>query len=150
MEHSSIDRQSAKLAPREFVPSDLVRVEPPTPPVAVHPFPLSPVGRRARAEMRARIHRGLFFKESLFSDPAWDILLDLFIATTDGGRRTVSTVGLAGNVPQTTALRWVSALEAEGLIVREPDPLDGRRVFLDLSEAGFAAMTRYFQVASPR
>ena len=150
MEHQTTDRYSAEALSDECIVVDYSSAATPRPPIAVHPFPLSPIGRQARAALRARVQRGQFFKESLFSDPAWDILLDLFIAHTDGGRRTVSTVGLAGNIPQTTALRWINALEREGLIVREPDPCDARRVFLELSEVGVLAMTRYFQVAYAR
>lgn len=150
MQHIYLDRFGAEPLPRECAVISLASAQVPKSQPAVDPFPLSPIGRRAKAEMRARIQRGLFFRESLFSDPAWDILLDLFIATTESCRRTISTVGLAGNIPQTTALRWINALEREGLVVRQPDPIDARRVFVDLSCAGLAAMTRYFQLASVR
>jgi DNA-binding MarR family transcriptional regulator len=114
-------------------------------PVPVHPFPLSSSAMLARAEMKARLRRGLFFKESLFSDPAWDILIDLFIAEAEGTRRAVSAVGLTANIPSTTALRWINVLEREGLIEREDDVRDGRRVFISLTDQGISAMTEYFK-----
>lgn len=150
MQHIFIDRAEAKAASAKCVIIDLPTARAPKQPVTVHPFPLSPVGRQARGLMKARARRSQFFRESLFSDPAWDILLDLFIAAADGGRRTVSTVGLAGNVPPTTALRWISALEREGLVAREADPRDARRVFLDLTAAGISAMRRYFDSIEER
>src|SRR5437899_12878981 len=67
----------------------------------------------ARSAIRARTRRKQFFKASLFSDPAWDILLDLFAAEQEGRRVTVSVVGLGSGIPQTTALRWINALESE-------------------------------------
>jgi DNA-binding MarR family transcriptional regulator len=96
-------------------------------------------------EIRARTARRQFFKASLFSDPAWDILLELFAAEQEGRRVAVSTVGLDGNIPQTTALRWINALKNEGLVERRDDPLDARRSFLSLSDSGLRAMTLYFQ-----
>jgi DNA-binding MarR family transcriptional regulator len=150
MQHTSINMGSAKAVPAKCVIIELPSAGAAKQPVAVHPFPLSPIGRQARAMMKARARRSQYFRESLFSDPAWDILLDLFIAAADGGRRTVSTVGLAGNVPSTTALRWINALEREGLVAREPDPRDARRVFLDLTEAGISAMRSYFDSIQER
>jgi DNA-binding MarR family transcriptional regulator len=119
-------------------------------PGTADPFPLSSIGRLAREAVRARAQRGLFLNQALFSDPAWDILLDLFVAECEGRRRTVSTVGLAGKVPATTALRWINVLEREGLVSREDDPRDGRRQFLELTHAGLSAMTCYFQGLSRR
>lgn len=101
--------------------------------------------RSARSEIRARAARTRFFKASLFSDPAWDILLELYAAEQEGRRVAVSTVGLGADIPQTTALRWISALSNEGLVNRADDPLDARRTFLSLSDSGLRAMTLYFQ-----
>ena len=55
-----------------------------------------------------------------------------------------SALGLDSGVPPTTTLRWIAALEGKGLIERRRDPLDGRRVFIALSEAGLAGMTKLF------
>ena len=99
----------------------------------------------ARSEIRRRSSRGRFFRSSLFSDPAWDILLELFSAQHEGRMVSVSSVGLTANIPQTTALRWINALEREGLIRRTDDPRDGRRTFLSLSHHGLQAMYRYFE-----
>ena len=71
-----------------------------------------------------------------FSDPAWDLLLDLFIAHCDGKRLTVSGAGLASHTPTSTAIRWIAAMEKGGLIERTRDVLDSRRQFIDLTERG--------------
>ena len=102
-------------------------------------------GTRARSEIRARSARTQFFKASLFSDPAWDILLELFAAAQEGRRVSISAAGLTAEIPLTTALRWIAALEREELVERVGDPTDARRTFLKLSDTGIRAMTLYFQ-----
>jgi DNA-binding MarR family transcriptional regulator len=103
---------------------------------------------RARSEIRARAARAQFFKASLFSDPAWDILLELFAAEEEGRRVSISAAGLTAEIPLTTALRWITALEREELVERAGDPTDARRTFLKLTDKGLRAMTLYFQSCS--
>lgn len=110
----------------------------------VVPFTSSESAKLARAVMKARARRGLYFKTSLFSDPAWDILLELFAVESEGRRLCISGVGSSADIPLTTALRWLNALQAEGLVTREDDPLDRRRSYLRLTEAGLRAMQQYF------
>lgn len=105
-------------------------------------------GPRARAEIQARAARAQFFKASLFSDPAWDILLELFAAQQEGRRVSISAAGLTADIPLTTALRWIAALEREELVERAGDPTDARRTFLKLTGKGLRAMTLYFQSSS--
>lgn len=105
-------------------------------------------GPRARSEIRARAARAQFFKASLFSDPAWDILLELFAAQQEGRRVSISAAGLSAEIPLTTALRWIAALEREELVERVGDPTDARRTFLKLTGKGLRAMTLYFQSCS--
>jgi len=99
----------------------------------------------ARFEIRVRASRARFFKSSLSSDSAWDILLELFVAEQEGRRVPISSVGLTTGIPATTALRWINVLRQHRLVERVDDPLDGRRSFLSLSEDGLQAMTHYFQ-----
>jgi len=97
--------------------------------------------------IRARRARAAYFSEELFADPAWDILLDLFHAELTQQRVTVSTLCMAAPVPATTALRWLTSLVKKSLVIRQPDPLDGRRVFVELSPDASSAMRRYFAEA---
>lgn len=100
----------------------------------------------ARSEIQARERRGRIFKSTLFSDPAWDILLDCFAANFDGQRRSITSVALFAEIPPTTALRWIAVLENERLIERVPDPLDARRTFIQLTSDGLRSMAGYFGV----
>ena len=75
----------------------------------------------------------------LLGDPAWDMLLDLFV---NRGRRlvTVSSACLAARVPQTTALRWLKTIEGRGLVRRNAHPSDQRSSYVELTEQGVALM----------
>lgn len=115
----------------------------PAPAKLADPFRSSRYARTCRELIDARARRNMFFRASLFSEPAWDILLELFCADCEGRKLSVSSVGLAADIAMTTALRWIDTLERDGLVQRQDDPLDGRRTFLVLSEKGFEAMLAY-------
>ncbi len=96
-----------------------------------------------QAIQRKRAARGKFFPKGLFEDPCWDMLLDLMINHLQGRRISVSSLCIASGVAQTTALRRIADLHDRGLVRRIADDKDGRRVFIELTEAGAAAMKRY-------
>jgi DNA-binding MarR family transcriptional regulator len=106
--------------------------------------PAAPSAAAIEDLMRARARRAKFFNPRLFADPAWDMLLELFAAELRQKKLAVTSLGIASGVPPTTALRWMSALQHEGLVERQNDPLDGRRVFVSLTPAGLQAMEHYF------
>lgn len=72
----------------------------------------------------------IFATEDLFGEPAWDILLDLFIAAKERRRVSVTSACIDSAVPSTTALRWITILEKNGFLAREADPGDARRVYV--------------------
>jgi len=103
------------------------------------------LGELARQEYRQRRLRTLIFgDESLFGEPAWDMLLDLFIAEQQGTRLAITSVCIGAAVPASTALRWISVLEHKGLVYRDDDASDGRRSFIRLTPKGHARMIQYF------
>lgn len=89
--------------------------------------------RRAAAIYRMRRARDRLFDGDLFGEGAWDVLLDLYVREAVGKRTYVSSACGAAAVPATTALRCIGQLHETGLLEREPDPLDGRRVFVKLT-----------------
>lgn len=93
----------------------------------------------------ARLRRKQLFGADLFSDPAWDILLTLYASALGDRRIAVTNLSNVVTVPETTGLRWLEKLETRGLIVRESDRLDARRVWVRLSEHGLQTMHRYFE-----
>lgn len=110
---------------------------------AVHPD--APVQVEfVRAFLRARARRTQYFDGNLFADPAWDMLLELFASELEQRRMTVGSLCVASRVPATTALRWIGALDREGLIEKRCDRLDARRIYVNLSSNGSSAMASYF------
>lgn len=114
---------------------------------------LSPATTRAYAEKarsiyRARRGRANVFggDADLFADPAWDLLLDLFVAHESNKSMSVSSACIAAAVPPTTALRWIALLEKRGLIERRADSNDSRRSFLDLSSYAYLRMQEWLRV----
>jgi hypothetical protein len=101
--------------------------------------------RKAYALRRKRA--AIFGNPDLFGEPAWDILLDLYIAHGEGKQVSVSSACIGSAAPPTTGLRWLGVLADEGLIVREADAGDHRRVLVRLTPAGQAAMERFFEAA---
>jgi DNA-binding MarR family transcriptional regulator len=105
---------------------------------------------QVRAILGARRRRDRLFEAGLFADPAWDMLLELYLAELMGKRRlSVGCLCQSAAVPATTALRWIRCLEEKGLAQRAPDPVDARRIFINLSDAGFEAMSAFMLSAAP-
>lgn len=76
--------------------------------------------------------------EDLFSDPAWDILLELYAARLGRRRMSLSDLSRAIETPPSTTRRWVATLEERRLISSASDPTDPARV--KLSAEGVSKM----------
>jgi CheY-like chemotaxis protein/DNA-binding MarR family transcriptional regulator len=108
----------------------------------------SPVTRKRAAlgELKTmRRLRSQYFPAELFSDPCWEMLLDLYDAALAGAEVTVTSLGAASGVPQTTALRRMETLQAHNLIVRTEDKTDKRRTIIRLSDTGMQAVENFFE-----
>ncbi|MEL6530795.1 MAG: MarR family transcriptional regulator, partial [Pseudomonadota bacterium] len=106
--------------------------------------PPLPDPRLVRQIIANRQARARFFDSELFSDPAWDMLLDLTAAHAEHSRVSVTSLCIAAGVPATTALRWVKQMVENGIFERIADPSDKRRAFIALSDTTVDAMARYF------
>lgn len=98
-----------------------------------HPPGDARLAAQTRQYLRARRLRDGLFPEGIFADPAWEMLLDLYACTMEGRKVCVSDACGAAGVPPTTALRWVDRLEDCGLVERRPDPVDSRRIYVELT-----------------
>ncbi|MEO0031140.1 MAG: hypothetical protein RIS94_898 [Pseudomonadota bacterium] len=97
----------------------------------------------ARRLYRDRRQRADVFKATLFSEPAWDMLLDLFIAGREGRQVSITSACIGADVPVATGLRWLQQLEREGLVERSSDPCDARRTWIRLTAQADRSMIRY-------
>ncbi len=92
---------------------------------------------------RARRRRSRHFDPEMFAEPAWDMLLDLFIAKIRGKQMRTLSLCIASEVPATTALRWITVLEEHGLAERRRAPDDRRLRLIALTEQGYRVMRQY-------
>ena len=92
----------------------------------------------------ARKARTRYFPQELFAEPAWDMLLHLFRCELRGRRVSTSDLCLAAGVPETTALRWISTMDQQGLVISEPEGHEDQPSFITLSPNASAALRHYF------
>jgi DNA-binding MarR family transcriptional regulator len=86
-----------------------------------------------------RLREDLFGAE-MFADPAWDMLLHLFVNAERGRSVPVSCLCVASAVPQSTALRWIDTMTNAKLVTRRPDPQDARRQLIALTAEAMRLM----------
>jgi len=96
-----------------------------------------------KALVAARADRNAIFQSSLFSDPAWDMMLDLAVAEAAGRPISVTSLCIASGAPTTTALRRIDDLKDAGLIDRVPDARDKRRILVTLTDQGRERMKAF-------
>ncbi|WP_070154689.1 winged helix DNA-binding protein [Sphingobium phenoxybenzoativorans] len=85
---------------------------------------------------------------NMFANPAWNIMLELYVAGIE--RRTVSigSVSIASGAAQSTAIRYIAALTEAGLVQRLLDPHDRRKSNVWLTERGINGVERAIDAAS--
>jgi DNA-binding MarR family transcriptional regulator len=91
-----------------------------------------------RALRQKMIHPGIF------SDPSWDILVELFYARLTGRIEYASSISTAGGTSPTTGLRHVSTLEEMGFLTKERQPGDKRRTVVKISDSAFELVRDFF------
>lgn len=82
----------------------------------------------------------------LFSDPCWDMLLELYSASLDGKQAYLTGLCFAAGVPLTTATRRLEDLVSAGLVSKSFDPVDRRRVIVNLTPEGRSRLERFCQI----
>jgi DNA-binding MarR family transcriptional regulator len=92
-----------------------------------------------------RQRRSELFPELRIVDAGWVILLDLLVQTSRGRQVSMESACQASGAPSTTALRHLTELIKQGVLVRTPDPDDGRRHFIGLSPETRERLERYLQ-----
>lgn len=107
------------------------------------PTPREVLIERARALRHTRRARARHFNRAMFGEPAWDILLLLYLADALEGRRAISQLSELVETPLTTVLRWVAYLEKEHLIERNNHPTDRRIVFVGMTDKGRKLMEAF-------
>lgn len=111
---------------------------------SVSDAPGSPAEELVGRVIHARRLRFRYFPESLFGEPAWEVLLELLQAQIEGRTVTVTALSEAAGTPGSVTLRWLNHLVGHGLIRRRPDPHDTLTELVELEPMASEAMRRYF------
>ena len=98
----------------------------------------------ARRAVFERQRRTAFFDQAMFGEPAWDMLLALYVADFVGGKQTIGNLAELVDVPVSTVVRWAGQLERKHCIIREPHPHDRRAIFVRLTDKGREGLDAYF------
>lgn len=99
--------------------------------------------------LKARRDREWQFPRGLFSDPAWDILLDLYVAKSEARQVTIWDACQAASVPKTSGMRWLRILESRHLVEREGDVDDQKNATVTLTRDAIAGMNRWLDRIHP-
>lgn len=106
-------------------------------------FPVEEMFALARCQIKARELRYRHLPQAMFGEPAWDMLLSLYVTFRSHARQTVSNLCVSSGAPATTALRWIIYLERQEFVARRNNPLDLRVVFVELTAKGRDAVEAY-------
>ena len=85
------------------------------------------------------------FGAGLFGEPAWDLLLDLYIAASETRPVSVIAASIAASVSTEDAARWLTLLEEHGLIERLYAGSEMSRAIVCLSATAFRRMSDLLQ-----
>jgi DNA-binding MarR family transcriptional regulator len=101
-----------------------------------------PLVRRARDALEMRRKRIAIFGPQMFAEPAWEMLLILYL-NGGGQRHTQTSLSKLSGGSRSTGMRWIEYLVGQGLIFREEHPTDKRRNFVGLSNKGRELLELY-------
>lgn len=98
----------------------------------------------SRETLVSRRIRRSFFPPAIVGEPAWDMLLALYVKLERKSAETVTGIAHQVAYPLTTALRWLEYIEQSGFIERTPGITDKRVVLVSLTPLGRKQMESYF------
>lgn len=108
------------------------------------PAPTEPDLGRVQCYLRARTNARGAFGTAVISDPAFDMLVQLYACELAQQRIAMSRLCALAHVPTATGQRWLKVLEDSGQVEREADPLDARRIRIRLTRQGSDSMRAFF------
>jgi hypothetical protein len=113
------------------------------------PDAADPGEARARARALAervyaeRRRRDALFPPALFGEPAWDLLLAMFIARERGQAMILCRAYKAAGVSDTTGRRLLDRMEEEGLITRRRAPRSRKMRIVELTDRSIDLLVEY-------
>lgn len=101
--------------------------------------------KRVKRQMLGRRQRYLVFPKSIFGEPAWEMILELYVSNQEDRILTVTDLCRASFEAQSTALRWIAILEQHEYLSKRQDSCDGRRVFVHATSKLIEAVERIYE-----
>lgn len=98
----------------------------------------------AREDFARRARRVALFGSAMFGEPAWEMLIALYVLDTSGQRQTIGTLLQFSSTSPSTAKRWLDYLAVHNLIIRDEHPTDRRTAFIRLSPIGREKLDMYY------
>lgn len=96
--------------------------------------------------IQMRRMRKSHFGGARLTGPMWDMMLDLMLARAHGRELSASDLATGADVPLSSGLRMIAALETHDLARRSIDERDRRRSIVRLTETGAERMATYFEI----
>jgi DNA-binding MarR family transcriptional regulator len=97
---------------------------------------------RAKSILRVRRARERLFCRAMLGEPAFDLLLCLFVRSGQKETSLTSLAKLAG-IPNSSAMRWIRYLCDKGLIELTDSHLDRRALCIQLTPSGRSVMEEF-------
>jgi DNA-binding MarR family transcriptional regulator len=97
----------------------------------------------ALRELDVRRRRADIFPEGMFGEPAWEILLLLYVED-QRERLNIGRICSRLGIPMSSALRWLGFLQEAQLVRREPNPTDQRAILVRLTPRAIEVLDLYF------
>ena len=100
---------------------------------------------RAQYILRVRQSRERLLGRAMIGEPAYDLLLWLYVRS---GQREASLTSLArpAGIPYSSAIRWIAYLADKGLVTRSESETDRRATNVHLTAAGRAVMDELLSI----
>ena len=97
--------------------------------------------------MAIRDSRAAVLDPSLFGEPAWNILLALYVAAGERYALSISALCAESGAPATTAARSIGRLLELRMVRRVPNPSDNRSAYIELTDETAAKLTELLESA---
>lgn len=98
---------------------------------------LAQVATSLRAKAK---HRTKHLSPEFLGEPAWEMLIELFVQFAGGAKVSTKSLCIASGVPDTTAMRLIDRIEGAGLLERTQSPVDKRITLVGLTKQGVTAV----------
>jgi DNA-binding MarR family transcriptional regulator len=108
------------------------------------PAALVKLAKRIKA---IRESRAALLDASLFGEPAWNILLALYIAAGERYALSMSALCAESGAPATTATRSINRMIELEMVRRVPNPSDNRSTYIELTRDTAAKLTELLDSA---